>query len=685
MADLYGSGLTDFFAEEGEDIENTSVLPSYKSRPANLAAEKEQPPEQRQFSNFVGLWNQGATCYLNSLIQACFMTPELRKAIFDLPLCHQTLGNFSDWLPEGQKREILFALQELFVKLQSADLKALSTKSLTDSFHWSVEDVVVQQDAQELNRVLFDVIERALQDTPYSNLIGNLYRGTSTFSTECNNCKSIFQRDETFCDLVVQVKGFKNLEESIEGYLVPEHLEGDNKYFCGVCNAKYDATRRNTLAHVPNILTFSLNRFEYDRKTFDRVKINDVFGFPVELDMNKYLENAGEYELFGVIIHAGSAHQGHYHAYIRDLLNQGVWIPSETETDIQNEPETENKQTSKRQQRKQDKIQRDLSSQTLEYKDSSYLTNWYDFNDSTVTPIPGIDLSKQFGGSNETAYMLIYRKKHSNPLSSLSIPSYWSESISLTNSEISAYRQEYEELKNWLEISIQPVSLFTFENGMIRYLEDLNDCFSLGKVQKLKFSDSVREIYRHAKEFNTSAIVEAARMNNGYVQLMRFLPKECSVQDAGIRHKSCWIAFPERQSKEMVETLKHVGEQSEPIVVNMKIFGDSVKFGCNKAWNLESFQSKLCEMCGILPSEQILKYSQGRETHEINTVVNAKENLASLGFYHSIEVQLALKAEDFPEFGNGNSSVPSLAPEGQTSILVSDEFTPEGTIQHCNL
>ncbi len=41
-----------------------------------------RPPSQRASSGFVGLQNQGATCYLNSLIQSLFMTPELRRGLF---------------------------------------------------------------------------------------------------------------------------------------------------------------------------------------------------------------------------------------------------------------------------------------------------------------------------------------------------------------------------------------------------------------------------------------------------------------------------------------------------------------------------------------------------------------------------------------------------------------------------
>lgn len=34
------------------------------------------------FVGFVGLANQGATCYLNSLLQTLYLTPEFRNAIY---------------------------------------------------------------------------------------------------------------------------------------------------------------------------------------------------------------------------------------------------------------------------------------------------------------------------------------------------------------------------------------------------------------------------------------------------------------------------------------------------------------------------------------------------------------------------------------------------------------------------
>ena len=39
-------------------------------------------PNER--NGFVGLRNQGATCYLNSLLQTLFFTPEIRQGLYEL-------------------------------------------------------------------------------------------------------------------------------------------------------------------------------------------------------------------------------------------------------------------------------------------------------------------------------------------------------------------------------------------------------------------------------------------------------------------------------------------------------------------------------------------------------------------------------------------------------------------------
>lgn len=53
----------------------------------------------------------------------------------------------------------------------------------------------------------------------------------------------------------------------------------------------------------------------------------------------------------------------------------------------------------------------------IPYSEKRLVEDWFEFNDSSVTPIyPGI-LQSKFGGNNSdgSAYMLVYRSKQMNP------------------------------------------------------------------------------------------------------------------------------------------------------------------------------------------------------------------------------------------------------------------------------
>jgi len=64
-------------------------------------------------TGYVGLVNQAMTCYLNSLLQALFMTPEFRNALYK-------------WEFDGTEAEavksIPYQLQKLFVNLQVSEV-----------------------------------------------------------------------------------------------------------------------------------------------------------------------------------------------------------------------------------------------------------------------------------------------------------------------------------------------------------------------------------------------------------------------------------------------------------------------------------------------------------------------------------------------------------------------------------
>lgn len=104
--------------------------------------------DSKKETGFVGLKNQGATCYMNSLLQTLYHLPFFRKAVYHMP----TTEN------DAPSSSIPLALQSLFYKMQYSDT-CVATKDLTKSIGWDTYESFMQLDVQELNRVLCEKLE----------------------------------------------------------------------------------------------------------------------------------------------------------------------------------------------------------------------------------------------------------------------------------------------------------------------------------------------------------------------------------------------------------------------------------------------------------------------------------------------------------------------------------------------
>eukprot|EP01038_Epipyxis_sp_PR26KG_P004500 gene4500-6357_t len=186
--------------------------------------------------------------------------------------------------------------------------------------------------------------------------------------TGCGHWQS--SRNESYLKVELMIRGKEKIEESLEELMQGELMDGENKIHCDVCSEKKATVRRTCFGSLPNTLMLHLKRFDLDFQTFETVKLNNRMAFPVRINMLKYTKEGMEaeekrlakqvaqaaddstesgsesptkasqgkdkvlqyeqsdaaeldiedyeYELQGVLVHAGVAQGGHYYSFIRD-------------------------------------------------------------------------------------------------------------------------------------------------------------------------------------------------------------------------------------------------------------------------------------------------------------------------------------------------------------------------------
>ena len=277
----------------------------------------------KKYTGYVGIENQGATCYLNSLLQSYFFTKSFRKKVYQIPTEDEidlSIQPYSEY--KKQAKTVSLALQRIFYKLQTSDV-SIQSMELTHSFGWTTADAFTQHDVQELNRILMDRLETKMKGTEIDGCLNDIFVGKMKSFIRCINVDYESSRTEDFWDIQLNVKGMKNIKESFDNYIELEILDGDNKYDASGYGLQ-DAEKGVIFESFPDVLHIQLKRYEYDFETDNMVKINDRFEFFDEIDLQPYIsktvEQYGEnwnYKLHGVLVHQGDVSVGHYYAMIK--------------------------------------------------------------------------------------------------------------------------------------------------------------------------------------------------------------------------------------------------------------------------------------------------------------------------------------------------------------------------------
>ncbi|KAL2336663.1 hypothetical protein Fmac_011109 [Flemingia macrophylla] len=345
-------------------------------------------------SSPAGLTNLGATCYANSILQCLYMNKSFREGIFSLE---------PDVL---QHQPVLDQLSRLFVQLHASKMAFIDSSPFVKTLEL---DNDVQQDSHEFLTLLLSLLECCLSHSKIAKartIVQDLFRGSVSHVTTCSQCRrdsKASSKMEDFYGLELNIKGLKDLDESLDDYFAIEELSGDNQYFCEACKTRVDATRSIKLCTLPNVLNFQLKRYVFLPQNTSKKKVTSSFSFPAELDMSRRLSESSQfelkYDLSAVLIHKGTAvNSGHYIAHIRDV-NTGQWWEFDDEhvTNLGCHPFGEGSSSSKYV--KKDVLHSDCSEAMVADSNGKGL-------DATLQSL----LEETFSSSD--AYMLMYHLKH---------------------------------------------------------------------------------------------------------------------------------------------------------------------------------------------------------------------------------------------------------------------------------
>ena len=263
-------------------------------------------------NKYIGLKNMTFTCYMNSILQQFFMIPMLRETILSIK--------------NPNNDNVLYQLQLLFSALKTYECEYYNPKPFVIKSELSFYE---QMDADEYYAQLIDKIENDIKDLyentqecPYKDLFKFFFGIKVLDELKFVDCGHKRYNEFYYNNIQLEVKGFNNIEKSLKNYCKTEIMDGDNKINCEVCNVKRTCYKRQIFKSLPNILVIALKRFEFDYDTMLKIKLNDYFEFPFELDMKDYLleenkENNTLYELTGITIHDGVSDFGHYYDFIK--------------------------------------------------------------------------------------------------------------------------------------------------------------------------------------------------------------------------------------------------------------------------------------------------------------------------------------------------------------------------------
>ncbi|XP_032905784.1 ubiquitin carboxyl-terminal hydrolase 28 isoform X5 [Amblyraja radiata] len=280
--------------DQAGDVSGGESKAGLKRRRCEAWGDSPNPHDRKREDKWpVGLKNVGNTCWFSAVIQSLFQLPVFRRLVLSYKVpqnLHQACRSHTELrnLAFMQELRCLFALMVASIRKYADPSSAVEL--LKDAFRSSE----AQQDVSEFTHKLLDWLEDAFQLTASAknvhkktqNPMVELFYGT--FLAEGIHDGKMFSNIETFGQYPLQVNGFDDLHECLEGAMVVgeiETLHSDQSVRSG---------QENWFTKLPPVLTFELSRFEFNQSLGRPEKIHKKLEFPGIVYMDRYLHKNKE-------------------------------------------------------------------------------------------------------------------------------------------------------------------------------------------------------------------------------------------------------------------------------------------------------------------------------------------------------------------------------------------------------
>nr|XP_001920096.1 ubiquitin carboxyl-terminal hydrolase 28 isoform X1 [Danio rerio] len=236
----------------------------------------------------VGIRNVGNTCWFSAVIQSLFHLPVFRRLVLNYCLSERVLEKCKS---HSEKRNIAFMqeLRCLFALMVGSNRRFVDPSAAVELLRDAFRTSEAQQDVSEFTHKLLDWLEDAFQlaangtnpEDKQNNPMVQLFYGT--FVAERLHEGEIVSNIEQFGQYPLQVNGFNNLDECLEGAMVEGEIESLHS------DQTLSSGQERWFSKLPPVLTFELSRFEFNQSLGRPEKIHKKLEFPQVIYMDRYL------------------------------------------------------------------------------------------------------------------------------------------------------------------------------------------------------------------------------------------------------------------------------------------------------------------------------------------------------------------------------------------------------------